>query len=240
MTEGLADGVHTPWMPPEKGAAIRIVRVCKQYGAVTALKDISLSVYEQDFVYVTGPSGAGKSTLLALLYKGESFTEGAVLVDGMNLARVKGRQVPWLRRKFGIVFQDFKLIPTRTVFENVALVLEVARMPPEDIKDRVLAELEAVGLAERARQYPPVLSGGEKQRVAVARAMVGRPRFILADEPTGSLDPDSADHVFGLLRAAHQRGATMIIATHDTGLIRACPGRVLRLERGRMQDEAGN
>ncbi len=215
-------------------AAIRMFRVGKQFGEVSALKDISLAVHENDFVFVTGASGAGKSTLIRLLYLGETATEGYILVDGINLSRVTRRQVPWMRRKFGVIFQDFKLIPTRTVFENVALVLEVARLRPDEINERVCAVLERVGVADRAREYPPVLSGGEKQRVAVARAMVGEPKFILADEPTGSLDPDSAGRIFGLLEGAHQRGATIIIATHDNELIRAHSGPVIQLENGRM------
>lgn len=215
--------------------AIRFFHVGKQFGDISALKDVSLSVNENEFVFVTGPSGAGKSTLIKLLYMGETATEGAILVDGLNLSRLSRRQVPRLRRKFGVIFQDFKLIATRTVFENVALVLEVARTRPDEIKERVYGVLERVGIADRAKEYPPVLSGGEQQRVAVARAMVGEPKFILADEPTGSLDPDSSDHIFGLLQWAHQRGTTIIIATHDTELINAHSGPVMRLENGRMQ-----
>jgi len=232
---GVAVLIQTPVMSPEKHAAVRVIRVSKQYGQITALSDISLSVFEKAFVFVTGPSGAGKSTLIKLLYMGESFTNGAIIVDGVNLARVSRKQIPWLRRKFGVIFQDFKLIASKTVFENVALVLEVARSRPDEIKDRVYAVLETVGIAERANEYPPVLSGGEQQRVAVARAMVGRPKFILADEPTGSLDPDSAGHIFGLLQTAHRQGTTIILATHDASLIRAHCGSLVRLENGRMQ-----
>ncbi len=221
-------------LPFLDNAAIRMFRVGKQYGDIAALKDISLRVHENDFVFITGASGAGKSTLIKLLYMGEAVTEGAILVDGVNLARVPRRQIPWMRRKFGVIFQDFKLIPTRTVFENVALVLEVARTRPDEIKDRVYSVLERAGIADRAREYPPVLSGGEQQRVAVARAMVGEPRFILADEPTGSLDPDSASRIFELLEGAHSRGATIIIATHDSELIRAHSGPLIQLAGGRM------
>jgi len=222
-------------MSPEKQAVVRVSGLSKKYGHINALKDISLSVHENEFVFITGPSGAGKSTLIKLLYKGEPFTQGAIIVDGVNLARVSRKQIPWLRRKFGVIFQDFKLIASQTVFENVALVLEVARIRPDKIRERVYEVLETVGIAERAQEYPPVLSGGEQQRVAVARAMVGQPKFILADEPTGSLDPDSADHIFGLLQAAHHQGATIILATHDTALIQAHCGPVVRLDQGRMQ-----
>jgi cell division transport system ATP-binding protein len=232
--------IQTPLMPPEPNPAIRVIRVTKQYGPITALRDISLSVYEGDFLFVTGPSGAGKSTLIKLLYMGEGFTSGSILVDGVNLARVTRKQIPAHRRKFGVVFQDFKLIPSRTVFENVALVLEVARRRPDEIRDRVYSVLETAGIADRANDYPPVLSGGEQQRVALARAMVGEPRYVLADEPTGSLDPKSAARVYRLLQAAHRRGATVIIATHDTSIIRAYTGPVVRLAEGRMQMNAAN
>jgi cell division transport system ATP-binding protein len=222
-------------MPPDKPAAIRVIRVSKYYGEIAALHDITLSVHEGEFVFITGASGAGKSTLIKLLYMGETFSEGSILVDGVNLARVTRKQVPSHRRKFGVVFQDFKLIASRTVFENVALVLEVARLRPDEVRERVYAFLEMAGMADRAEAYPPALSGGEQQRVAVARAMVGEPRFILADEPTGSLDPKSAAQVFRLLQAAHHRGATILIATHDASLIRAYTGPVIRLANGRMQ-----
>jgi len=215
-------------------AAIRFSGVGKQYGDIVALKDISLSIHPNAFVFITGASGAGKSTLIKLLYMGETASEGAIIVDGVNLSRVTRRQIPRMRRKFGVIFQNFKLISTRTVFENVALVLEVARTRPDEIKDRVYAVLERVGIADRAKEYPPVLSGGEQQRVAVARAMVGEPKFILADEPTGSLDPDSAGRIFGLLEGAHERGATVIVATHDSEMIRAHSGPLIQLEGGRM------
>ncbi|MBS3757739.1 MAG: ATP-binding cassette domain-containing protein [Desulfobacterales bacterium] len=221
-------------LPFVDDTAIRCFHVGKQFGEISALKDVSLSVNENEFMFITGPSGAGKSTLIKLFYMGELATEGAIIVDGINLSRLSRWQVPQLRRKFGVIFQDFKLIPTRTVFENVALVLEVARTRPDEIRERVYAVLERVGIAERAGEYPPVLSGGEKQRVAVARAMVGEPKFILADEPTGSLDPDSAGTILNLLEGAHKNGATIIIATHDTELIEAHSGPVVRLENGRI------
>ncbi len=217
-------------------AAIRMFHVSKEFGEISALKDISLAVHENEFMFVTGPSGAGKSTLIKLLYMGEPATEGTIIVDGINLSRISSHQFPRLRRKFGVIFQDFKLISTRTVYDNVALVLEVARTRPDEIKERVYEVLERVGIAERAKEYPPVLSGGEQQRVAIARAMVGEPKFIIADEPTGSLDPDSADRIFGLLQEAHSRGATIIIATHDADLTGAHSGPVIKLEKGRRLD----
>lgn len=213
---------------------IRLFRVSKLYGKKNALADVSLDVAADDFVFVTGPSGAGKSTMIKLLYMGEPLSAGAILIDGVNLARVTRKQVPHLRRKFGIVFQDFKLIPTRTVFDNVALVLEVAGVRSREIQTRVMEVLELVGIADRCGEYPQILSGGEQQRVAVARAIVGNPKIIVADEPTGSLDPDSAALIFGLLQSAHRKGAAVIIATHDRELIASHDGRVIRLEDGRL------
>lgn len=218
----------------EKNTIIRMFNVSKQYGKMEALSNLSLEVRKNEFVFVTGPSGAGKSTMIKLLYKGETASSGAILVDGMNLSRISRKQIPMLRRKFGVVFQDFKLIPTKTVFQNVSLVLEVAGFKPKEIHPLVMDVLERVGIADRFEEFPPVLSGGEKQRVAIARAMVGTPKIVLADEPTGSLDPDSAAHIFRLLRSVHARGATVIIATHDQQMINKHNGRVVRLEKGRM------
>jgi cell division transport system ATP-binding protein len=221
-------------MTTNREMMIRLFRVSKIYGKKSALLDVSLDVAANDFLFVTGPSGAGKSTMIRLLYMGETLSAGAILIDGVNLARVTRKQVPLLRRKFGIIFQDFKLIPTRTVFDNVALVLEVAGVKPREIHARVTDVLERVGIADRCGEYPPVLSGGEQQRVAVARAVVGNPKIIVADEPTGSLDPDSAARIFGLLQSAHRRGSAVIIATHDRELIASHDGHVVRLEDGHL------
>lgn len=217
-----------------KKVIIRMFKVSKRYGKMDALSRLTLDVHENEFIFVTGPSGAGKSTMIKLLYLGESATEGEILVDGMNLARISRRQIPQLRRKIGVIFQDFKLIPTRTVYQNVALVLEVAGLKPKDMHPLVMSALEWVGIDDRADEFPPVLSGGEKQRVAVARAMVGNPKIVLADEPTGSLDPDSAARIFKLLQIAHRSGATVIVATHDQQMISSHDGRVIRLEKGCM------
>lgn len=208
--------------------------VCKRYGKMEALSNLSLEVRRNDFIFITGPSGAGKSTMIKLLYHGEAVSSGYIIVDGMNLARISKPQIPMLRRKFGVIFQDFKLIPTKTVFQNVALVLEILGMKPKEIQPLVMEVLEYVGIDDRASEFPPVLSGGEKQRVAVARAIVGVPKIVLADEPTGSLDPDSATHIFNLLQAVHTSGATVIIATHDQEMINNHDGRIVRLEKGRM------
>jgi cell division transport system ATP-binding protein len=213
---------------------IRMFRVTKRFGKKEALTDLTLDIFENDFLFVTGPSGAGKSTMIKLLYMGESLSDGSIIIDGLNFARITRKQIPLIRRRLGIVFQDFQLIPTRTVFRNVSLVLEVAGVKPKEIQERVRNALERVGIADRANEFPPVLSGGEQQRVAVARAIVGNPRIIIADEPTGSLDPVSAKHIFGLLQSAHEGGATVIIATHDREMIENHKGRLVRLESGRM------
>jgi cell division transport system ATP-binding protein len=219
----------------DSGALIRLFHVNKRFGKKLALTDISLDVAPNEFLFVTGASGAGKSTLLKLLYLAETVTEGQILIDGVNLARVRRRGIPVLRRKFGIVFQDYKLIATKTVFDNVALVLEAQGVRQRLIQKKVGAMLRMVEMGDRGNALPPSLSGGEQQRVAVARAVIGDPKIILADEPTGSLDPAAAESIFALLRHFHQRGATVIVATHDKELIKAGQGRVIYLEGGRLQ-----
>ncbi len=209
--------------------------VNKRYGSKNALFDISIEIFKNELLFISGPSGAGKSTLLKLLYLGEPVSEGQVLIDGMNLSRIPRKRIPFLRRKFGIIFQDYKLIPSKTVFENVSLVLETQGQKKRLIQKKVKSVLRTVGIEERLDSFPPSLSGGEQQRVAVARAIVGNPEIILADEPTGSLDSDSADTIIGLLKGFHQRGATVIIATHDKELIEKTGGRVIYLKQGKLQ-----
>ena len=206
------------------------------YGTHKALVDITLDISKNDFVFITGPSGAGKTTLLKLLYLAEPVSEGQILIDGMNLSRVPRRRIPSLRRKFGIIFQDYKLIAGRTVFDNVALVLEAAGKKRRLIQKKVRSVLRLVGMEDQQNTFPPSLSGGEQQRVAVARAIIGDPKIILADEPTGSLDDDSATIIMDLLNDVHIRGATVIIATHDKDLINKTGGRVLFLKQGRLED----
>jgi len=210
-------------------------RVHKRYGAKNALTGISLDIAKNELIFISGPSGAGKSTLMKLLYLGEPVSEGQILIDGMNLARISKHRIHLLRRKFGIIFQDFKLIPTKTVFENVALVLEAKGVEKNRTRKKVMQVLRTTGMAEKKNAYPPSLSGGEQQRVAMARAIVGDPRIILADEPTGSLDQASAGIIINLLTDFHRRGATVIIATHNQQLINSTKGRLLHLEEGRLQ-----
>jgi len=214
---------------------IRMFHVHHNYGTKKALIDITLDVFKNDFVFITGPSGAGKSTLLKLLYLAETVSEGQILVDGINLSRVPRKRIPFLRRKFGIIFQDYKLIAGRTVFDNVSLVLEAAGKKRRLIQKKVRSVLRLVGMEDRQNASPPSLSGGEQQRVAVARAIIGDPKIILADEPTGSLDDDSAGIIMDLLNGVHIRGATVIIATHDKDLINRTGGRVLYLKQGRLE-----
>lgn len=217
-----------------QSAIIRMFHVYRHYPSHSALADITLDIFRNEFLFVTGPSGAGKTTLLKLLYMGEPVSQGQILIDGINLARIPRNRVPLLRRNLGIVFQDYKLIPSRTVFDNVALVLEAAGKRPGYIRKKVASILRTVEMEARGSAYPPSLSGGEQQRVAVARAVVGDPNIILADEPTGSLDPESAAMIMELLKRFHTRGATVIVATHDRELIRRHNGRIITLKAGKL------
>ena len=219
-----------------KANIIRLFNVTKRYGGKLALNDITLDIAPGEFIIVSGPSGAGKSTLLKVLYLAERVSEGQILIDGMNLARISSARLPYLRRHFGMVFQDFKLIPNRTVFENVALVLRVAGEKPSYIKKKVMHVLRVTGMDKKANHLPPTLSGGEQQRVAVARAVVGEPTIILADEPTGSLDSDSAKKVLDLLLEYHKNGATILVASHNLGLLKnVVDGRNIALEDGKLK-----
>ena len=219
----------------DKNAIIRLFHVYRNYGSTSALVDVTLDIFKNEFLFISGPSGAGKTTLLRLLYLAEPVSDGQILIDGINLSRIHRNNVPFLRRKFGIIFQDYKLIPTKTVYENVALVLEAAGHKRRLIAKKVKSVLRTVAMEQRLNSFPPSLSGGEQQRVAIARAVVGDPKIILADEPTGSLDSESADLVFDLLKGFHTRGATVVIATHDKTLIRKTSNRVVHLNTGRLQ-----
>jgi cell division transport system ATP-binding protein len=219
----------------EKSSIIRMFHVHHNYGQQKALIDITLDIAKNEFVFISGPSGAGKTTLLKLFYLGEPVSEGQILIDGINLARIPRKRIPHLRRKFGVIFQDYKLIPTRSVYDNVALVLEAAGLKTRIIQKKVRSVLRLVGMEDRLKSFPPGLSGGEQQRIAVARAVIGDPKIILADEPTGSLDDESAEAILDLLRDVHIRGATVIIATHDRTLMRKTGGHVLHLQQGRLE-----
>ena len=219
----------------EKSFIIRMFHVHHNFGPKKALIDITLDIAKNEFVFISGPSGAGKTTLLKLLYLGEPVSEGQVLIDGINIARIPRKKTPHLRRKFGVIFQDYKLIPTESVYDNLALVLEAAGAKRRIIQKKVKHILRLVGMEDRLKSFPPSLSGGEQQRIAVARAIIGDPKIILADEPTGSLDDESAEAILDLLRGVHIRGATVIIATHDKAMMRKTGGHVLTLQQGRLE-----
>ncbi|MGC3997910.1 MAG: cell division ATP-binding protein FtsE [Anaeromyxobacter sp.] len=214
---------------------IQLFHVTKEYpGDAPALQDVTLEIQKAEFVFLTGPSGAGKSTLLKLIFCDEPATSGQLLLFGKNVAKITSRAVPYLRRNIGVVFQDFKLLPQRTVAENVALPLEVQDFPEREIRKRVKHLLRSVGLEHRAGKFPPSLSGGEQQRVAVARALAPDPALLLADEPTGNLDPDRTIEVMELLQNANARGTTVVVATHDRSILERYKRRVVLLERGRL------
>ncbi len=214
---------------------IQLFHVHKEYpGDGPALSDVTLEIGKGEFVFLTGPSGAGKSTLLKLLFCAEPATSGQLLLFGKNVAKLGARHVPFVRRNIGVVFQDFKLLATRTVAENVALPLEVRGLAERDVRRRVKLLLRSVGLEHRADKFPPSLSGGEQQRVAVVRALAADPALLLADEPTGNLDPDRTLEVMDLLHAANARGTTVGVATHDRTLLERYKRRTLALERGRV------
>ncbi len=205
-----------------------------------ALREVDLVIPEGDFVFLVGPSGAGKSTLIKLLIRDELATSGEVVFDGHDMNRLPRRQVPRLRRRIGVVFQDFKLLPTKTVWENVAFALEVTGTPGRQIRPAVDRVLALVGLTAQARQFPNQLSGGEQQRTALARALVHDPRVIIADEPTGNLDPLISWETLQLLLRINEMGVTVMMATHNAEFVTALRRRVVALEEGRIvRDEVG-
>jgi cell division transport system ATP-binding protein len=219
---------------------IQLFHVYKRYEReTTALHDVSMRVERGEFVFLTGESGAGKSTLLKLLYAAEFPTDGQVLVNNVNTAGLGASGIAGLRRELGVVFQDFRLIPWYTVYENVALPLESAGRPRQAARASVLNWLEHVGLAHKRGAYPRQLSGGEQQRAAIARAMVVQPVLVLADEPTGNLDPDITRDVMALFQEVNAHGATVVFATHDRSLLASFSRRVIALHRGRIVDQPG-
>ncbi len=197
-----------------------------------ALRGISVKVDSNEFVYVVGPSGAGKSTFMKLIYREERPTKGQIFVDSFNLAKLKRRKIPYLRRNIGVIFQDFRLLPKLTVAENVAFAMEVIEAPSKLIKRRTAEVLELVGLADKKNSYPSQLSGGEQQRVAIARAIVNNPAVIVADEPTGNLDPDTSWGIMRLLEEINYRGTTIVMATHNKEIVNTMRKRVIAIENG--------
>ncbi len=214
---------------------IRFENVYKEYpGGNEALHDVDLHIKRGEFVFVLGPSGAGKSTFLKLILREESPTRGHVWVDGVDLADLKEKQIPYLRRKIGVVFQDFRLIPTMTVYDNVAFALRVTDVSEDRIRERVPIVLKLVGLTHKADAYPPTLSGGEQQRVAVGRALAHSPELLIADEPTGNVDPAMSLEMMKLLVAANNVGTTVVVVTHEQDMARRMGKRIILLEEGRV------
>ena len=213
---------------------IEFDRVSKRFADHDALRDVSVTIDTGEMVFLTGHSGAGKSTFLRLLMLLERASMGTLRVDGRDTARVKGREVGRYRGEFGIVFQDHQLLYDRSVLDNVALPLEIAGFHPRDIQRRTRAALDKVGLLGRERANPAILSGGEQQRVGIARAVVARPRFLIADEPTGNLDPQLSGEIMGLFEAFNRVGVTVIIASHDLALISRLRHRIVTLKAGRL------
>ncbi len=214
---------------------IQMYHVEKRYDAGSvALRDVSLSLERGEFAFLTGPSGAGKTTLLRLLFCAERATSGQIIVAGRNVSRLPPSAIPELRRRIGVIFQDFKLLGDRTVFENVAIALEIAGAPRREIRARSWSILKRLGLGHRLDHSPRAISGGEQQRVAIARALVTEPALLLADEPTGNLDPDLALDIMDIVADAHARGTTVLVATHDRMLLDRYRHRRIVLEGGRV------
>jgi len=221
-------------------AIITFKDVSKIYESGThALHHVSLHIEKGEFVFIVGPSGAGKSTLIKMLLREETPTKGTVLVNGYNLCTMKRRHIPAFRRTIGVVFQDFRLIPTMTVYENVAFALQVTNVSTKYIRRRVPYILDLLGLAKKARSYPPEISGGEQQRVALARALVNNPALIIADEPTGNIDPELSYEIVELLNEINRCGTTIVMVTHEHGLVSQFDHRVIGIEKGRVTMDRG-
>ncbi|MBK0347969.1 cell division ATP-binding protein FtsE [Aerococcaceae bacterium zg-ZJ1578] len=214
---------------------IQLTNVTKQYpNGIKAVDDMSIRIEQGEFVYIVGPSGSGKSTLMKLLYREETPTKGTVQVGKYRIATMKEKEIPFLRRYVGVVFQDFKLLPKLTVYENVAYALEVTGKRGKEIKQRVHELLEQVGLRHKVNQLPEELSGGEQQRVAIARALANRPAILIADEPTGNLDPETALGILNLLEKVNTLGTTVIMGTHNENFVNQFRHRVLELNQGKL------
>jgi len=222
---------------------IEIVGATKVYDTgVAALKDVSLNITDGEFVFVVGPSGSGKSTFIKLLLKEEDLTSGDILIDRQSLSGLKKKEIPYIRRKMGVVFQDFRLLPNKTVYENVAFSMQIVGASSRLIRRNVPTALSMVGLQKKAKSYPDQLSGGEMQRVSLARAIVNRPPLLLADEPTGNLDPQTAWEITTLLHEINQTGTTVIVATHAWDIVDNMKQRVIELKNGvivRDEEEGG-
>lgn len=219
---------------------IDMQEVYKTYpNGITAANGFNVHIDPGEFLYVVGPSGAGKSTFIKMMYREVKPSKGSIIINGVNLAKLKDSKVPLLRRNIGVVFQDFKLLNTLSVYENVAFAMEVIEESPQYIKKRVMETLELVGLKHKARALPTELSGGEQQRVAIARSIVNAPKVVIADEPTGNLDPDTSWEIMNIFDEINMRGTTVVMATHNKEIVNTIKHRVIAIENGRIvRDEA--
>ncbi|GGB53748.1 cell division ATP-binding protein FtsE [Virgibacillus dakarensis] len=207
--------------------------VSKTYpNGVTALSGVNIRIEQGEFVYIVGPSGAGKSTFVRLMYREVKASKGSIIINNTDMQRLKERKVPFLRRNIGVIFQDFKLLPKLSVYENIAFALEVIEESPRMIRKRVMEVLELVGLKSKARSIPDELSGGEQQRVSIARAIVNHPKIVIADEPTGNLDPDTSWGIMRIFEEINSRGTTVIMATHSKEIVNTIKKRVIAVEDG--------
>ena len=215
---------------------IKFEKAYKQYEKKDkyALEDINLNINKGDFVFLVGSSGAGKSTFIRLLLREQQLTQGRLTINRMDVSKLSQRTIPKFRRKIGVVFQDFKLLNNKTVYENVAFAMEVTHQKKKDIRRKVPVALSLVGLSHKAKSYPSQLSGGEQQRVGIARAIINNPLILIADEPTGNLDPHNADEIMKLLQYINRRGTTVIVATHAKEIVDKLQKRVITLEEGRI------
>lgn len=212
-----------------------MVNISKEYrNGVTALYDINMEIHKGEFVFLVGSSGAGKSTLIKLLLKEEGISNGKLYLDGSDVTRVPNRRIPYIRRKVGVVFQDFRLLPNKTVYENVAFAMEIIGAKPREIRRRVPLILSMVDLSRKASSFPDQLSGGEQQRVSIARSIVNNPPVLIADEPTGNLDPATAEEIMKVLVDINNRGTTILMATHARDIVNTMKKRVIALEDGRL------
>jgi cell division transport system ATP-binding protein len=214
---------------------IELQDVYKKYpNGVSAINGMDVKIEQGEFVYVVGPSGAGKSTFIKMMYREEVPTTGIITMNGVNLAKLKNNRVPLFRRNLGVVFQDFKLLPSLTVYENVAYALEVIEAQPKYIKKRVMEVLDLVNLKHKARMLPTELSGGEQQRVSIARSIVNSPKVVIADEPTGNLDPETSWEIMHIFEEINNRGTTIVMATHNKEIVNTIKHRVIAIEGGRI------
>jgi cell division transport system ATP-binding protein len=214
---------------------IEMKDVFKTYpNGVSAVNGINVKIKQGEFVYVVGPSGAGKSTFIKMIYREEKPTRGDVIVNGVNLSKIRNSKVPLFRRNIGVVFQDFKLLPTLTAYENIAFAMEVIEEHPSEIKKRVMEVLDLVGLKHKARMLPTELSGGEQQRVSIARSIVNSPKVVIADEPTGNLDPDTSWEIMNIFEEINNRGTTIVMATHNKEIVDNLKHRVIAIENGKI------